>query len=102
MVDNDNDDTPKGESTRDCDCQDEDYVMERESPQLFSQSDLNDLVQDLSLSEESTEILASKLREKNLLLPGTRISFYRTRESISCNNLTIKDALCTATISQTF
>ena len=59
MVVNDDDDTPKDESTGDCDCQDEDYVMESESPQLFSQSELNDLVPDLPLSKESSEHLVS-------------------------------------------
>ena len=52
MVDNDDDDAPMGESTRNFDCKDEDYVVEAKPPQLFSQSELNDLVQDLSLSKE--------------------------------------------------
>ena len=81
MVDNDDDDTPKSKATRDCDFRDEDCVIESESPKLFSQSELNNLVRDLSLSKESSELLASRLKEKNLLLPGARISFYRTKES---------------------
>ena len=36
-------------------------------PQPFNQSELNDLVRDLNLSKESSEILASCLKEKNLL-----------------------------------
>ena len=79
MVYIDDDDTAKGESTGDCDCKD--YAMESESPQLFSQSELNDLARDLSLSKESSELLVSGLNEQNLLLPGTRIYFYRTRKS---------------------
>ena len=51
MVDNDDDDAPMGESTRNFDCKNEDYVVEAEPPQLFSQSELNDLVRDLSLSK---------------------------------------------------
>jgi len=47
------------------------------SPQLFSQGELNDLERDLNLSEESSELLASRLKEKNLLKPDTLITFYR-------------------------
>jgi len=35
------------------------------SPQLFSQGELNDLARDLNLSKESSELLASRLKEKN-------------------------------------
>ena len=48
-------------------------------PQLFSQGELNDLTRDLNLSKESSELLASRLKEKNLLQPGTLITFYRKR-----------------------
>ena len=57
MVDNDDDDPPMDESTRNFDCQDQDYVMEAEPPQLLSQSKLDELVGDLSLSKESSELL---------------------------------------------
>ena len=46
-------------------------------PQLFSQGELNDLTRDLNLSKESSELLASRLKEKNLLQLGTLITFYR-------------------------
>lgn len=67
--------------------------------QLFNQSELNDLVRDLNLSKNSAEILASRLKEKNLLSPGTLVSFYRQREKallpffsedknlVFCNNI---------------
>ena len=48
-------------------------------PQLFSQRELNDLTRGLNLSEESSELLASRLKEKNLLQSGTLILFYRKR-----------------------
>ncbi len=48
-------------------------------PQLFSQGELNDLTRDLNLSKESSELLASRLKEKNVLQPGTLITFYRKR-----------------------
>ena len=44
--------------------------------QLFSQGGLNDLTRDLNLSKESSELLASRLREKNLFRPV--ITFCRT------------------------
>ena len=50
------------------------------TPLRFNQFELNDLVKDLNLSKETSEILASRLNEKNLLQPGTNITFYRRRE----------------------
>mgnify|MGYP005983985387 FL=1 len=49
-------------------------------PQRFSQNELDDLVRDLNLSKQASELLASRLKEKNLLSPGTTITFYRERE----------------------
>ena len=46
-------------------------------PQLFSQGKLSDLIKDLNFSKESCELLASRLKEKNLFQPGTLITFYR-------------------------
>ena len=48
-------------------------------PQLFSQNELNDLARDLNLSKESSELLASRLKEKNLLQPRTFITYYQWR-----------------------
>ena len=39
-------------------------------PKQFSQGELNDLIRDLSLSKEKSELLGSRLKEKNLLEPG--------------------------------
>ena len=50
------------------------------TPLRFNQFELNDLVRDLNLSKETSEILASRLNEKNLLQLGTNITFYRRRE----------------------
>ena len=38
------------------------------------------MIRDLSLSKESFEILASRLKDRNLLQHGTKINFYRTRD----------------------
>ena len=50
------------------------------TPLRFNQFELNDLVRDLNLSKETSEVLAFKLNEKNLHQPGTNITFYRRRE----------------------
>ncbi len=54
-------------------------VFKPRSPQCFNQAELNDLVKDLSLSKELSELLASRLNEKNLLQHGTKVTFYRSR-----------------------
>ena len=48
-------------------------------PQLFAEEQLNDLTRDLNLSKKSSELLASRLKEKNLVQPVTLINFYRRR-----------------------
>ncbi|GBN26633.1 hypothetical protein AVEN_102706-1 [Araneus ventricosus] len=50
-------------------------------PQPFSQSELNDLVRDLGLSKDGAELLVSRLKNKNLLTPGTSFSWYRHQEN---------------------
>ncbi|UYV84499.1 deoC [Cordylochernes scorpioides] len=47
---------------------------------LFVQATLNGLVRDLGLSKEAAEILKSRLKQRNLLLPQTKISVYRNGE----------------------
>ena len=60
--------------------QDKDYAEELIS-EKFSQNGLNDLVRDLALSKESSELLASRLAEKNLLHRDVRITVYRNRHN---------------------
>lgn len=43
----------------------------------FNQDELSDLVRDAGLSKEISELIASRLQEKNCLVPGTRVTFYR-------------------------
>ena len=61
--------------------EDSEYEEPMSGPQLFNQSELSDLVRDLALSKESSEVLASRLKEKSLLQPGTKVSFYRKRDA---------------------
>ncbi|GBN55325.1 hypothetical protein AVEN_28811-1, partial [Araneus ventricosus] len=75
------------------------YFSVDEGPQPFSQSELNDLVRALGLSKDGAELLGSRLKNKNLLTPGTSFSWYRHREKeftqffykegnlVSCNHV---------------
>ncbi|KAL7636355.1 UNVERIFIED_CONTAM: hypothetical protein RMT77_013130 [Armadillidium vulgare] len=49
-------------------------------PKTLSQVKLSDLTRDLCLSKESVQLLGSRLREKNLLAPGTKFSWYRSHD----------------------
>src|SRR5215813_67471 len=44
---------------------------------LFSQVEINDLVRDLNLIKDATELLGSRLKSRNLLLPGVSFSWFR-------------------------
>ena len=50
------------------------------NPKPFSQGQLNDLVRDLNLSKESSEILASQLGEHGILDLETKITFLHHRD----------------------
>ena len=58
----------------------EEDVSNLKTPQKFNQMELNDLIRDLALSKECSELLASRLKEKYLLEEKTNVTFYRTRE----------------------
>ena len=62
-----------------------------EKPKLFSQGRLNDPVRDLRLSKKSSEILASRLCEHDILDSGTKITFYRNRDDLSIRFFTMED-----------
>jgi hypothetical protein len=46
----------------------------------FTQSELSDLIRELQLTKEKSELLGSRLREKNMLAFGVKFSWYRNRE----------------------
>ena len=50
-------------------------------PKLFSQSELNELVQNLDVAKRSSELQACMPKEWSLLLPGTTCSFIRIRDN---------------------
>ena len=60
--------------------EDEETDFSDDRPHPFSRNELNDLVRDLNLSKSSSELLAFRLKEKNLLSNGTRITFYCNRQ----------------------
>lgn len=51
------------------------------APIPLNQDQLDDLTRDLGLSKEHSELLASRLKQNNLVAPGVRVTRYRTRES---------------------
>lgn len=59
---------------------DEEQEKRNEMPQKFTQAELSDLGRELGLSKEAHELLASRLKEKNLLEKGAKITVYRNRE----------------------
>ena len=62
---------------------DDDFPLsETSAPHLLTQSDLNDLVRDLSLSKGQSELLGSRLQEWNLLAKGTTVSGFRRSHAL--------------------
>ena len=74
------DDLPSSESESEESSSDEFQVGDSNKPKQFSQAELNDQIRDLGLPKQSAELLGSKLKEKNLLTPGTSFAWYRNRE----------------------
>jgi hypothetical protein len=54
---------------------DSDFQRTSHSERL-DQNELSDLIRDLNLSKDSSELLASRQKEKNVLKLGTKITFY--------------------------
>jgi hypothetical protein len=51
------------------------------------------LVRDLNLPNDALQILGSRLKEKNLLTPGTYVAFYRNREKDLLQYFTQEESL---------
>ena len=66
----------------------------------FSQGQLNDLVRDLGLLKESSEILAIRLGEHSILVSVTKITFYRDRDDLLIRFSQWKMTLFVATTSK--
>ena len=72
---------PDTSTTSDDSCSDFEEPSVLHGPQQFNQYELNDLVRDLCLSKDQSEILVSRLQEKHLLHQSAKVTFYRTREN---------------------
>lgn len=70
------------------------YAEESSKPKLFSQADLNDLVRDLGLAKTQSELLASRLHERNLLEDGVHITKFRTRSDDLLPHFSLENGLC--------
>ena len=57
-----------------------DEYAESSSSNPFSQGELSDLIGDLNLSKQASELLASRLKEKSCVDPNVKITLYRSRE----------------------
>ena len=60
-------------------------------PTPYSQGQLNELVCDLGLTKESTEILASRLGEHDILDSNTKITFRHDRDNLLIRFFSMED-----------
>lgn len=63
-------------------------------PIQFSQAELNDLIRDLDLSKEKSELLVSRLKEKNCVKSEVKTTLYRSRHLQFSSFYTKKDNIC--------
>ena len=74
-------DCPESETTSG-DSSASEYEGASYTQEQLNQMELNNLVRDLALSKELSEVLASRLNEKKCQGQGTKITFYRYREQL--------------------
>ncbi|GFQ88637.1 uncharacterized protein TNCT_250121 [Trichonephila clavata] len=55
-------------------------IPKPDSPKKLNREELRDLVRDIDLPKQKAELLASRLHQWNLLVPGVKITEYRTFE----------------------
>ena len=72
-------DSAQPSTSRDLGSTDDDYEGFAAASHKISQEELNDLVRDLDLSKNKAEILASRLRQWNLLKDEARVTLFRNR-----------------------
>ena len=68
---------------------DDDYKPEDRTPHLLSQGELSDL----NPLKRKAEIFGSRIQQRNLLHPNTRISCYRQRQNDFTTFFKIQDGL---------
>ena len=62
-------------------------------PHLMNESELNDLVRDLDLPKDKAELLASRLKQWNLLQSGVKVCSFRTRQQFLAQFFSMKGGL---------
>ena len=62
-------------------------------PHLINKSELNDLVRDLDLPKVKAELLASRLKQWNLLQSGAKVCSFRTRQQSLAQFFSMKGGL---------
>lgn len=70
-----------------------DFESETER-QLLSQRELNDLVRDLELTKEKSELLASRLQQRGFLAAGVKTTIYRSRHESYAQFFTKENQIC--------
>ncbi len=74
---------------------DHDYTVEEIlEPKMFTQDELNDLVRDLALSKEKAELLASRLKQKQLLDKNVLICHYHSQNFQLATFFKVDGPLC--------
>lgn len=76
--------------------EDPDYVPEDDPNDihLFDQSGLNDLVRDLGLDKTKSELLGSRLLQRNMLAAETKVTFYRSRNKPLLKFFNKENSIC--------
>ena len=65
-----------------------------EDPILFLQKHLQDLIRDLRLFKEKAKLLASRLKEQNMVERDVKVSYYRKRNSVLSSAFKVEGPLC--------
>lgn len=92
-VDDDEATSPTQEASEP-ECEDATYVRDDSVPHLIEQAELNDLVHDLKLSKQHSQLLGSCLQQWNLLARGTKISIFRKHHERLSQFFKLEEGLC--------
>lgn len=76
-----------------CSSLDPDYIPEDE-PHRHDQPELSDLIRDLGLAKDKSELLASRMLQWNFLSNGTKVTYYRTRNEALMKFFTKENSIC--------
>ena len=88
--------TTLGEEANDSESSGDPFTDDQDSkkPHLLNQKELDDLIRDLNLPKNKSELLASRLKEWNFLLLSCRITNYRSRHQLFSCYFAVEESLC--------